>query len=324
MNFLLEYVRGFVQLCYNKIAMLFEAREDVKMIRLENKNLSVEISEAGAEIKRVYHLKHGIDYMWNGNPDFWGRTAPVLFPIVGRVVDDTYLVEGQAYSLSQHGFARDLTFDVLSRTDQEVWFELKSTTETLKKYPFEFSLKIGYELQDETVTVKWQVDNLNEQVMPFSIGAHPAFSTKLQPDDQTSDYYLHLETNEGVETFLFDRDSGLMSEEKVELIDNLKLLPLNAELFAEYPTLILEGETGLTLKAYDHDYEVHVAFDGFPYVGIWSPINQEGEIAPFVCIEPWYGLTDTVTDPQDLHTKKGIQRINPRESFLTEYSLTFK
>jgi len=294
------------------------------MIKLENKNLYVEISEVGAEIKRVYHLEHDVDYMWNGNPEFWGRTAPVLFPIVGRVVEDTYLVDGKPYSLSQHGFARDLTFKVLSHTEQEVWFELNSTRETLEKYPFDFSLKIGYELQDETITVKWKVDNLNEQVMPFSIGAHPAFSTKLQSDDEFSDYYLHLETNEGVETYLFDRENGLISEEKVELIEKLKLLPLNSELFAEYPTLILEGETGLTLKAYHHDYEVHVAFDGFPYVGIWSPINQKGEIAPFVCIEPWFGLSDTVIDPQEIQNKKGIQLINPRESFLTEYSLTFK
>ena len=294
------------------------------MINLKNSKISVDIDPAGAEIKRVYHLENKLDYMWNGDASFWGRTAPVLFPIVGRVVNDTYLCEGESYSLSQHGFARDCDFDVNFQSDQEVWFELKDSEATLKKYPYHFSLKIGYELQEEKVIVKWQVENLNDTEMPFSIGAHPAFNINFNAEDELSDCYLHLESNENIETYLFDNEKGLIIDEKVEIIENLKLLPLSKDLFEEFPTLILEGETGITLKSYSHDHEVYVEFEGFPYVGIWSPINKENEVAPFVCIEPWYGMSDTVQKAQELKNKKGIQLLNSGETFAAEYSMTFK
>jgi len=294
------------------------------MIQLKNNKLSVDINPIGAELKKVYHFESELDYLWNGDAAFWGRTAPVLFPIVGRVANDTYLNNGKLYPLSQHGFARDYKFDVISQTNEEVWFELNDNEETLKKFPYKFSLKIGYELKGDKVIVKWQVENPNEGTLPFSIGAHPAFRTNLQEGEELSDYYLHLETNEGITTYAFDNEKGLIKDEKVEIIEKLKLLPLSKELFEEFPTLILENETGITLKSYMHDHEVHVAFDGFPYVGIWSPINTQGEVAPFVCIEPWYGMADTVEEPQEISTKKGIQCLNAGEVFTTEYSMTFK
>ena len=115
-----------------------------------------------------------------------------------------------------------------------------------------------------------------------------------------------------------------MYEEKEQIIDKLKLLPLSKELFEEYPTLIIENEAAITLGCYNHEREVVVRFDGFPYVGIWSPINALGEIADFVCIEPWYGVADTVGEPQELMSKKGIQVIEPHSMFEVSYSMTFK
>lgn len=294
------------------------------MVKLKNNKLKVDIHNHGAEVKRVYHLGHELDYLWDSNPEFWAKSSPVLFPIVGRVAEDTYLLNGKEYSLTQHGFARDNKFDILCQTDTKVWFELRSNAKTLERYPFEFSLKIGYELVDETLEVKWEVTNLGQETMPFSIGAHPAFSTKLQADDQFSDYYLHLESSDGVQTYVFDSKTGLIFDEKVEIIEKLKLLPLSKELFEEYPTLILEGETAISLKSYHHEREVEMRFDGFPYVGIWSPINQEGRIADFICLEPWYGMADTVSEPQELSNKKGIQLLASGAKFEASYTMTFK
>lgn len=294
------------------------------MLKLKNDKLKIDINTHGAEVKRVYHTGHRLDYLWDSNPRFWVKSSPVLFPIVGRVAQDTYLLNGKQYSLMQHGFARDHEFGVLCQTDTKAWFELKSNAKTLERYPFEFSLKIGYELVDETLEVKWEVVNLSQETMPFSIGAHPAFSTKLGAEDQFSDYYLHLESLEGIQTYVFNAETGLISDEKVEIIERLKLLPLSKALFEEYPTLVLEGETAISLKSYNHEREVTMRFDGFPYVGIWSPINQEGEIADFVCIEPWYGMADTVSEPQELSNKKGIQLLAPGAKFETSYSMTFK
>lgn len=294
------------------------------MIQIQNEKLLVEISTHGAEVKRVYHLGNDIDYLWDSNPSFWAKSSPILFPIVGRLAKNQYLYNGTSYSLSQHGFARDLEFEVVEQASDMVWFELKATDATRGVYPFEFTLRVGYVLEDATLAVKWQVLNEGEDVMPFSIGAHPAFSTKLASDDEYCDYYLHFEANEGVSTYLFDNETGRVYEEKEEIIDKLKLLPLSKSLFEEYPTLIIENEAAITLGCYNHDREVVVRFDGFPYVGIWSPINAEGEIADFVCIEPWYGVADTVDTPQEVMNKTGIQTVHPHSTFEASYSMTFK
>lgn len=294
------------------------------MVKLKNDRLEIDIANHGAEVKCVYHLDYELDYLWNSNPEFWARSSPVLFPVVGRLAEDTYLLNGKRYSLMQHGFAGDEWFDVLCRTDTKVWFELRSNAKTLECYPFEFSLKIGYELLDETLVVKWEVTNLSEEVMPFSIGAHPALSTRLQADDQFGDYYLYFESSNGVETYRFDSKTNLIVDEKITIIDKLKFLPLNKELFEEFPTLVVEGESAIALKSYNHDREVEIRFNGFPYVGIWSPINQEGHIADFICLEPWYGMADTVNEPQELSSKKGIQLLQSGETFEAMYTMTFK
>lgn len=294
------------------------------MVKLKNDKLEIDITNHGAEVKRVYHLGYELDYLWDSNPEFWAYSSPVLFPIVGRVAEDTYLLNGKRYSLMQHGFACDYTFDLLERTETTVWFELRSNAKTLTCYPFEFSLKIGYELVDETLAVKWEVTNLSQEVMPFSIGAHPAFSTKLQADDQFCDYYLYLESSDGVETYGFDSRTNLIRDEKITIIDKLKFLPLNKELFEEYSTLILEGESAISLRSYNHDHRIDIHFNGFPYVGIWAPINEEGQVADFICLEPWYGIADTVNEPQELSSKKGVQLLASGETFEAVYTMTFK
>ena len=290
------------------------------MFTLKNEQLEIEINPHGAELVRV--VKDSVDYLWDGNPEFWGRTSPILFPIVGAVVEGKYFVDGKEFRLSQHGFARDMVFELISQAADEVWFRLLSTDDTRANYPFDFELRIGYVLAGNTVVVKWEVMNLDDEVMPFSIGAHPAFLAG--PD--LSDYSLQMKDSIGIETFVFNRDRGLVDVgiEKVEIIENLPFLPLSKDLFEEYPTLILEGESEIMLRSYTHDREVEVAFDGFPYVGIWSPINAVGEIAPFVCIEPWYGLSDTKNVPGELAEKKGIQLLEVGGKFVASYQMTFR
>ena len=290
------------------------------MFTLKNDILEIEINAHGAELVRV--VKDGFDYLWDGNPEFWGRTSPVLFPIVGAVAEGKFFVDGEAFQMGQHGFARDMEFEVFSQTATEIWFKLVSSDETRAKYPFDFELCIGYVLDKDTVVVKWEVVNKADVTMPFSIGAHPAFMTK--PD--LSDYSLQMKDSQGIETYVLDCEHGLVDlvAGKVEIIENLPFLPLGKDLFEEHPTLILEGESEILLRSYTHDREVEVNFEGFPYVGIWSPINDAGEVAPFVCIEPWYGLADTTITPGELAKKKGIQILGAREKFVAHYSMKFR
>ena len=291
------------------------------MFTLKNDKLEITLKVRGAELVRVARVKDGADYLWDGNPEYWGRTSPVLFPIVGAVANDTYFVDGKAFQLEQHGFARDMVFDVVDMENNMIWFRLESSMETRQKYPFDFQLRIGYILDEETVTVKWEVENTGKGMMPFSIGAHPAFVM----GSDLSNYSLQLKDNKGIETYVFDKARGLVdgTADKVTVVEDLPFLPLNKDLFETYPTLIFEDESEILLRAYMHDREVKVSFDGFPYVGIWSPINAADQVAPFVCIEPWYGMADTKPESGELAEKKGIQLLEAGEKFSASYTMTF-
>lgn len=290
------------------------------MFTLKNDKLEIKVNAHGAELVRV--VKDRVDYLWDGHPEFWGRTSPVLFPIVGAVAEGKYFVDGEEFQLGQHGFARDMAFEAISQTGDALWFGLVSSDATRAKYPFDFELRIGYVIEGNTVAVKWVVMNTGEVTMPFSIGAHPAFVAG--PD--LSDYALQMKDSKGIETYVFDNDRGLVdvTAGKVEIAHDLPFLPLSKDLFEEHPTLILEGEAEIMLRSYTHDREVEVAFDGFPYVGIWSPINATGEVAPFVCIEPWYGMADTSPTPGELTDKKGIQLLEAGKEFVASYMMTFR
>ena len=147
---------------------------------LKNETVSVEIHSFGAELKSLKKLSTGTEYMWKADPTFWGRTSPVLFPFVGGVNNKEYRIKGQTYPMGQHGFARDMEFELLSQSSDEIWFVLNSNEETLKKYPYDFVLKLGYKLLPNGVEVCWQVENPGKEALPFSIGGHPAFNCPIE------------------------------------------------------------------------------------------------------------------------------------------------
>ena len=142
---------------------------------LENDCLAIEVSTFGAELQSIRDKATGFEYLWYGDKTYWGRRSPVLFPIVGKVWEGRMRYQGAEYLLSQHGFARDMEFELVSETETEVRYRLVSTEETLKKYPYQFVLEIAYRLHDNKVDVIWEVTNPSDKDICFQIGAHPAF-----------------------------------------------------------------------------------------------------------------------------------------------------
>ncbi|MCL1991040.1 MAG: hypothetical protein FWG67_09150 [Defluviitaleaceae bacterium] len=279
-----------------------------EVLTLKNDALTIEVNTKGAELMRV--VKDGTDYLWSGHPMFWQHRAPLLFPVIDAMTQ-----------LGRQGFAHEMDFEVLHQTAHEVGLKLQATDETRKQYPFEFELRMGYVLEDTTVKVTWEVINLGETTLPFAIGACPAFAT----ESDLSDYALQLKDSQGIEAYVVDQQGWVdFAAGKTEIIENLPFLPLSQDLFEAYPLLILEGESEIMLRSYTHDREVEVGFDGFPYVGIWSPINEAGQVAPFVCIAPWHGLVDTTDTMGELAEKKGIQLLQGQEKLTATYRMTFK
>ncbi len=163
------------------------------MFTIENQELKVSIEAKGAELQSLYHKDYQLEYMWSGDPAFWGKHAPLLFPIVGTLKGNTYYYEGRAYSLPRHGFARDREFTVESQRADSITFLLQSDEQTRAVYPFEFELRVGYRLVSNKVSTTYQIRNPSSEPMYFSVGGHPAFRVPLVPDTEYTDYYLEFD-----------------------------------------------------------------------------------------------------------------------------------
>jgi len=289
------------------------------MTIIENELIRVKIASEGAELTSLKLKEDNQEYLWQADPKYWGRHAPVLFPIVGKVKNDHYKVDGETFNLTQHGFARDNEFDLVEQEEQRVVYRLASNKELLKKYPYQFELEIEYKLVANRVEITYNVKNKDQKTIYFSIGAHPAFNWPLEEGETIEDYYLEFEENEEISASLLDE--GLLSDTTVEFLANNNSKPLAEGLFRN-DALILKGlkSKSVALKSKSSDRGVKVEFTGFPYMGIWSPPAG----APFICIEPWYGVADLKDSDGNLKTKEGIEVLQPEAEFSCTYSISIK
>ncbi|MBQ7772089.1 MAG: aldose 1-epimerase family protein [Bacteroidales bacterium] len=288
------------------------------MYTLKNDVLTVEVKEHGAELASI--RKGSTEYLWQADPAFWGRHSPVLFPIVGSVWDKRYRVDGKEYELGQHGFARDMDFELVDSSATEVRYRLVSDEGTLGKYPWPFVLEIAYRLHDNKIDVVWEVFNPGKEDMYFQIGAHPAF---IYPDydPQVSERgFLSFDKSDGLECIRIKEKGCVDAETKYPLgIPQSGLLPLTKETFDAIDTIMLQdAQVGkVTLHRNDGSPWLSLDFDA-PVIGIWSPPTKN---APFICLEPWYGRCDRVGYEGDYRDKDWINRLAPGERFKSVYTI---
>lgn len=290
------------------------------MITLKNQYLTVLINEFGAELTSVKDTS-GLEYIWQADPSFWKRHAPILFPIVGRLKDNQYDYQGKTYQMTQHGFARDNQFKVESQLPTKVSLVIRPTDETLAKYPFKFELRIIYELVDHQLKVSLNVMNPSEDTLLFSIGAHPGFNIPLVKNEGSfEDSFVRVAPKKRYTQIPLKPPYSDPEDSKV--IDLTKPLPLNHDLFnSDAIVLSLEGkETTVMLANSQNDHGVSLTVENAPYVGIWSPYPKK---APFACIEPWWGLADTVDSNGKLTDKFAINKLEGRHAFAGKYQISF-
>ena len=285
---------------------------------LENEQLTARFKTEGAELISVQDKNSGQEYIWQADPTVWARHAPVLFPIVGRLKNDQYRLDGKTYSMKQHGFARDSDFSVVDQTKTQITFGLTASPATQEQYPFNFVLDIRYTLRERELEVAYTVINHDQEAMPFSIGAHPAFYCPAQQDQQLREYHLAFEKPETLDRHLLD--SGLRTGETEQLLANEEVLPLHQKLFEADAIIFknLASEQVSIVRQADGRPIVTVQFAGFPYLGIWQKVG-----ADFYCIEPWYGLADVTNASGDFTKKEGAQKLSPDEQFEAVHQITF-
>lgn len=276
---------------------------------ISNSNLTAQINSLGAELFSLKNSENK-EYIWEGNPAFWGKHSPILFPIVGTLKNNSYHYNGIEYNLSRHGFAREMEFELIEKTENSVTFSLISSEETRKVYPFDFELQIIYSLDKSSLNIEYKVINKGKSQMPFSIGAHPAFSLP----GNFENYSLEFEQDEPLEYHLLEND--LISDKTKKLEVKNKILHLNYQLF-ENDALVFKSLQSKSLTILENSNPVlRVDFKDFPSLGIWTKSN-----APFLCIEPWFGYSDTEENFGNLFEKEGIQILDKKEIFKSKFSI---
>lgn len=275
------------------------------MITLENEHIKASFLPKGAELKSLIKKDSGQQYMWNADPDYWGKTSPVLFPIVGALKNNTYSYKDREYELSRHGFARDKEFQIQQLGNEEVLFTLKSDEQTLKNYPFEFNLGLRYRLNENILSCSYEVHNPGASNLLFSIGGHPAFAVPLSKGENYNDYELEFNADQVLTYYKINDNLIDHKTENITLLN--RKLRLQHDLFYDDALVFKSLKSNrISLQGGQNKPGIHFSFEGFPYFGIWSAKD-----ADFVCLEPWCGIADGIDHDQDLDKKEGIITLLP-------------
>lgn len=278
---------------------------------IENDYFKIGVKETGAELTSVYSKKKEFEYLWQGNADIWNGQSPVLFPIIGRLIDDRYTFDGKEYDMPKHGFARRKEWEFVKSDEKSMTFCLKDDDSTREIYPFSFEFIIIYSLEGNRISVKHEVKNTGRSTMYFSLGAHPAFNCNISDK-------LVFSQKETLEAFKIDLEKSLVLPETMPVMNDETDLIITKDIFKE-DALIFEGVKSDFLALESKNHSVKFTLNNAPYLGIWAKPG-----APYVCIEPWWGLNDIRDKKVDFSEKVGINKLPSGEVFKYIWSAEMK
>ena len=284
---------------------------------LNSSRLKVTINHFGAEVCSIKN-NAGIEFMWQAHKDVWPRHAPVLFPIVGRLKDNSYTFNNTQYQLSQHGFARDKNFELVERTENSCVFQLVADDGSKKNYPFGFVFQIHYRVEESTLITTYKVINPSAGEIFFSVGAHPGFNCPLLPGETFEDYYLEFEDKTYDITQLSE---GLRTPIKTKLaLENNKLF-LSARLFDNDALVFENGQINtVSLCSVRSAHRITLACKNWPYFGIWAKKGNTN----FICLEPWHGIAGRAEGSAELKDKDGIVQLGAKQDFSCSFSIAIQ
>lgn len=271
---------------------------------IENEYLSAQIDDMGAQLHSLITKDNGIEYIWQGNPDIWYGQAPVLFPTIGQLAEDKFRYDGREYPMQKHGFARKMLFEVADVEGARAVFILRSNEETLEMFPFAFEFEVCFELVGRAIKVTHTVKNLDDKTMYFCCGAHPGFNCEI------GDCLEFEESEEGAQVEKIDKENIIIGTKFDVDLEDGKRLVLTENLFNEDALIFSDLNSSVVTLRCNDGRAVRFDFGDAPFLGIWAKPN-----APYVCIEPWYGVNDDRIRYEDISEKRGIQSLEPEETF---------
>lgn len=286
------------------------------MITLNNGQWSAVISEKGAELQSYKNNESGRELIWQGDSKYWGRRAPILFPVIGGLKEDRYVLKGKEYKMGKHGFCRDALFEVVSQSESEACFQLSDTPETLKAYPYSFIFEVIFQLKEDKLVCRFNVENKNEETMWFCLGGHPAFNLPMNDKLKFEDYRIRFEKEETAPLWYLKDD--LLAGKKENWLNESDRFNLKTELF-DNDALIFHRlrSKKIFIETEKDDSSIEFDLGSFPMAGIWT---KEGG-APFLCVEPWYGVDDSIDSDGDFTKKWEAVSLNTGKQFGAWFSI---
>lgn len=279
------------------------------MITIKNDYLTAKINEVGAELKSL--VCNDTQYIWTGDERFWAGSAPLLFPICSGLKDDEYYLDGKKYTLQKHGYARFCKFEVENQVEDSVTFLLCSNEESLKQFPFRYELRVTYTLENKTLKVKYDVKNLSDDTMYFSIGAHEGYYCP----EGIEEYDVILPEAETLDSTVLE--GNVLGNNKVRIIENSNRIALKYDYFAVDALVFKDMKArSAVLKNRNNSKAVKVTFEGCDYFLLWTKPD-----APYICLEPWCGISDNKDTDKNFKTKEGIRQIAAGGNFVNEHSI---
>ena len=276
-------------------------------------SLEIEVSNRGAELTSI---KFDGKEMLHDGKEHWDRQSPVLFPTVGRLRDNKTIINDKTYEIPQHGFAKDMEFELIEKTENERLYLTKSNEETLKMFPFEFELFTKYTTDENTLIVEYKVINKDNKEMIFGIGGHPGFKIQMSQED----YYFELEKEEDKIEFMEVEGNYISNKSAKNILKDNRIIEITSNTFINDAIMMKKLKSNkITLKQKKDNKEIlEFNFSEFPILAIWSMPG-----APFICLEPWFNYADRVEETGYFKDKEGIITLNHKKEFKCKFSVKF-
>ncbi len=287
-------------------------------IKITSEHNEAVLGLQGAQLNSL--KKDGVEYLWQGNPDYWAGQAPVCFPIVGVLKNGRAKAFGKECDMKRHGVARITPFELYERHKNSVAFIQKSDCNTKKHFPFDYELKIKYTIVGDTVANEYIITNTGSEKMPFVIGGHPAFNCPISDDEAFEDYKIVFDRLVSIPCLRPDHQSGLVNvDEKFDVMNGSDTLCLTHDLFEEKDALIFENCPSKSVTLIGRNNRgVRVEFQDMNNLLLWSAPGG----APFLAIEPWTGISNCSDEDEIFENKRGMTVLCPDETASFQFKIT--
>ena len=284
-----------------------------EQVTVKNECLTVEISTLGAEIQRV-RGNGGTEFLWNGDEKVWSGRAPILFPICGGLKDDKYVFEGKEYTMYKHGFIKNKVFTVAKQNERCAELVFFSDAETKKEYPFDFVFRVIFELDKNSLTVSYKVENQSTGKMYFSVGAHEAYACP----DGIENYSVVFDKKETLDSYMLD--GNLLENNTVRVMEDNTEFPLKYEYF-KVDALVFKhlNSRKVELIHKNSTKKVTLSFPEHEYFLLWTKPTGK-----YICLEPWCGIPDGVDADFEFVNKEGILSIESGKIYAAAHTITFE